>query len=188
MPMPVEFEATEFGGVLLVKTGLFRDERGFFCESYSQGMFAEGGFSEQFVQDNLSESSKGTLRGMHYQIAPDVMGKLVRCVKGAVFDVVVDLRHRSPTFGRWMGQELNEANGLSLWVPVGFAHGFLSLEDGSLVHYKCTSHHSPACERSLSYKCPKVGIVWPMEPSVVSAKDAAAPLLDDAEFDFLYEG
>lgn len=184
MPMPVTMEPTGFDGIQIIKTGLFRDVRGFFSETYSKMMYAEAGFSEEFVQDNLSESCKGTLRGLHYQIHPQPMGKLVRCIKGAVFDVVVDLRRSSATFGKWWGCELNEANGITLWIPIGFAHGFISLEDGTLVHYKCTGYHSPACERSLSYKCPKVGIQWPVAPSVISPKDAAAPDLDHAEYNF----
>ena len=182
--MPVEIEKTRMDGVFVVKTGIFHDTRGFFCESYSKKMYQEAGFREAFVQDNLSESSKGTLRGMHYQIYPDIMGKLVRCIRGAIFDVVVDLRKDSATFGQWMGQELSEANGLTLWVPPGLAHGFVALEDKTLVHYKCTSHHSPSCERTLSYKCPKIGIQWPIEPAIISGKDAAAPGLDEAEYRF----
>ncbi len=184
MPMPVQMEPAELAGVYIVKTGLFRDARGFFSESYSKKMFAEAGLREEFVQDNLSESCKGTLRGLHYQILPHPMGKLVRCIKGAVYDVVVDLRRSSPTFGKWWGMELNEANGLSLWVPAGFAHGFVALEDLTLVHYKCTEHHTPECERSLLYKCPRINVQWPIEPTVISPKDAAAPDLDHAEYNF----
>lgn len=186
MPMPVVFEKTGFDRLYVVKTGIARDERGFFAETYSKNVFGEAGFTEEFVQDNLSESARGTLRGMHYQIHPQAMVKLVRCVKGAVYDVVVDLRRGSPTFGKWWGHELSERDGLSLWIPIGFAHGFLALEDGTLVQYKCTGHHSPACERALSYRCPKVGIRWPFDPAIISRKDAAAPVLDQAEFNFVY--
>jgi len=186
MPMPVEFDKTELDGVLVVKTGIARDERGFFSETYSKKVWAESGLAEIFVQDNLSKSAKGTLRGLHYQILPAGMGKLIRCVRGAVFDVAVDLRRGSPTFGRWAGCTLSEGNGLSLWVPVGFAHGFLALEDETLVHYKCSAHHSPAHERSLSYRCPKVGIAWPIAPGNVSKKDREAPELGQAEFNFTY--
>lgn len=188
MPMPVSVEEGGLNGLLLVRTGLFRDERGFFAETYSRNMFRAAGFEAEFVQDNLSESCLGTLRGMHYQIHPGAMGKLVRCVRGAVFDVAVDLRRGSPTFGHWRGHTLSEANGLSLWIPEGFAHGFVSLEDHTLVHYKCSAHHAPECERSLSYKCPKIGIEWPMTPKVVSKKDAAAPGLEAAEYNFDYCG
>ena len=187
MPMPVRFETTDLEGVLLAHTGIFRDARGYFSESYSSPMWAEQGFTESFVQDNLSLSCKGTLRGMHYQIEPHGMGKLVRVVQGSVYDVLVDLRRGSPTCGQWRGFELSDANALTLWVPVGFAHGFVALEDGTLVHYKCTSIHTPEAERSLSYKCPHVGIRWPLEPTVISPKDAAAPGIEEAEYNFVYK-
>lgn len=186
MPMPVEFMQTEIAGVLVVKTGQFDDDRGFFTETYSRPTWKAGGFTETFVQDNLSRSRKGTLRGMHYQLSARGMGKLVRVVHGAVFDVAVDLRRRSPTFGRWVGRELSAENGLSLWVPVGFAHGFVALEDETLVWYKCTDSHAPEAERSLHWADPTVAVAWPLEPTIVSPKDAAAPRLDDAEYDFVH--
>ena len=186
MPMPVEIIETEIPAVKLVKTGLFSDERGFFTESYSQTMWEEQGFTETFVQDNLSCSAKGVLRGLHYQINPHAMGKLVRVIRGAVFDVAVDLRKGSPTFGQWVGRELSGENGLAFWVPGGFAHGFVALDDETYVHYKCSAVHAPESERSLSYKCPKVGIEWPLTPTIVSEKDEAAPVLDDADTNFSY--
>lgn len=188
MPMPVKITDTEIPAVKIVETGIFHDARGFFSESYSNKMWAEAGFEEVFVQDNLSKSAKGVLRGMHYQIHPDGMGKLVRCVSGAIFDVAVDLRQGSPTFGHYVGRELSAENNLSLWVPVGFAHGFVSLADDTLVHYKCTGTHSPECERALSYQDPEVNIKWPLPPTIISEKDAAAPLLVGAETNFVYEG
>ena len=184
MPMPVTFEETEIEGVRVVKTGIFHDERGYFSESHSQMIWEDAGFEERFVQDNLSLSAKGTLRGLHYQLNPEGMGKLVRCVSGAVFDVAVDLRRASPTFGKYVGRELSEENGLSLWVPVGFAHGFVAMTDDVRVHYKCTMHHAPEYERALSYKCPKVNVKWPMMPTIISEKDATAPGLEDAEYNF----
>lgn len=188
MPMPVTFEKTEFDGLYVVQSGVIRDNRGFFAETYSKNMYREAGILGEFVQDNLSESAKGTLRGMHYQIEPDAMIKLVRCLRGAIYDVVVDLRRGAPTFGKWWGCELNDRNALALWIPAGFAHGFLALEDASLVHYKCTAHHVPAAERSVSYACPKIGIRWPSPPALISKKDAEAPCLDAAEFNFVYQG
>jgi dTDP-4-dehydrorhamnose 3,5-epimerase len=188
MPMPVSIEPTPIEGLLVVKTGVFGDDRGFFSESYSQKMWAEAGFEEAFVQDNLSKSAKGTLRGLHYQIRPESMGKLVRCVQGAVYDVAVDLRTGSPTYGQWHGLELSGENHRSYWVPPGFAHGFQALEDDSLVHYKCTAHHAPDFERALNYACPKVGIKWPMAPSAITQKDADAPCLDDVDTNFVFEG
>lgn len=185
MPMAAKIDPTEIASVLEIHTGLFEDDRGFFSESYSREMWRQAGFDEVFVQDNLSKSCRGTLRGMHYQLEPHGMGKLVRCVRGAVFDVAVDLREDSPTYGKWVGRELSERNHLSLWVPVGFAHGFVALEDETLVHYKCTAIHTPEAERALSYKDPQVAIEWPLEPNIISEKDAKAPLLADVEANFV---
>jgi len=186
MPMPVEFEMTEIPSVLVVKTGLIKDARGYFSEAYSRRVWEETEeFEAEFVQDNLSRSCRGTLRGMHYQVHPEGMGKLVRCIQGRVFDVAVDLREGSDTFGRWVGRELSEENGLALWVPVGFAHGFLALEDDSIVYYKCTNYHAPEFERALNYGCPQVAIEWPETPTLITPKDAAAPGLDDAEYNFV---
>ena len=187
MPMKVTLTPTDIDGVLVAETGVFRDDRGYFSESYSKAMWAEAGFHETFVQDNISKSAKGVLRGMHYQLNPHGMGKLVRVVSGAVFDVAVDLRKGSPTFGKWVGRELSGTNCLALWVPVGFAHGFVALEDDTYVHYKCSGMHTPEAERSLSYKDPDVGIEWPLEPTIISDKDKDAPLLNDAETNFEYK-
>jgi dTDP-4-dehydrorhamnose 3,5-epimerase len=186
MPMPVTFTATEIEGVLQVETGLFRDQRGYFSESYSRDVWAAAGFQEAFLQDNLSLSAKGTLRGLHYQIEPASMGKLVRCLRGAIFDVAVDLRQGSPSFGKWVGRELNDENNLALWIPAGFAHGFLALSDGALVHYKCSNHHAPEYERALAWNDPQVAIAWPAQPAIISEKDAAAPTLEAAEYNFIY--
>ncbi|MCP4645751.1 MAG: dTDP-4-dehydrorhamnose 3,5-epimerase [bacterium] len=186
--MPIELGQTEIEGVLEVRCGLFSDHRGFFSETYNKDVWDEAGFPEAFVQDNLSKSAKGTLRGMHYQLAPNGMGKLVRAVTGALFDVAVDLRRGSPTFGKWIGRTLSAENNLALWVPVGFAHGFVALEDDTYVYYKCSGTHAPVAERALSYKDPDVAIAWPLEPSIVSEKDEAAPLLGDAETNFVFNG
>lgn len=184
--MPVKVTPTEIPDVLLVETGIARDLRGFFSETYSKEMFSAAGLGAIFVQDNLSESKSGTLRGLHYQLEPKAMGKLVRTVRGAIFDVAVDLRRGSPWFGRWVGRTLTAENGLSLWVPPGFAHGFLSLEDATLVLYKCTAIHAPEAERAVSYADPAIGIAWPATPTLVTPKDAAAPLLAAAEYNFQY--
>lgn len=186
MPMPVTLKPTEIESVLEVHTGVIADDRGFFSECYSQVMWAEAGFEEVFLQDNLSKSQRGTLRGMHYQIEPHAMGKLVRCLQGAVFDVAIDLRVGSPTYAKWVGRELSAANHLSLWVPVGFAHGFVALEDDTLVHYKCTAIHTPEAERAVRYDDPTIGIEWPLAPSVITEKDAKAPRLEDVENQFEY--
>ncbi len=187
MPMPVTIKPTEIESVLEVETGLFEDDRGFFSESYSKQIWQQAGFDEVFVQDNLSKSCRGTLRGMHYQLEPYGMGKLVRCVQGAVFDVAIDLRKGSPTYAEWVGRELNANNNLSLWVPIGFAHGFVALEDDSLVHYKCTEIHTPQAERAVSYKDPRIGIEWPITPTVISQKDEDALSLADAEANFQFQ-
>jgi len=187
MPMPVEFKKTEIPDVLEINTGIFEDDRGFFTETYSLPVWKKEGFLGSFVQDNLSRSTKGTLRGMHYQLSTRGMGKLVRVVQGSVFDVAVDLRKGSPTFGRWVGRTLSGENGVALWVPVGFAHGFVALEDDTFVWYKCTGVHAPEAERSLYFKDSRVAIAWPFEPTVISEKDAEAPRLENAEYDFVYE-
>ena len=186
MPMPVTLRETEISGVLEIEVGRFEDDRGFFSETYSKTVWDEAGFAEEFVQDNLSLSAKGTLRGMHYQLEPHGMGKLVRAVSGSVFDVGVDVRKGSPTFGKWVGRTLSGDNNLALYFPPGFAHGFVALEDDALVYYKCTTMHAPDSERSLLYKDPAVNIEWPLEPSIISSKDADAPLLEDAEYNFEY--
>ena len=180
--------ATAIPDVLLIEPKVFGDARGFFFESYNEKAFgAATGLDVRFVQDNHSRSARGVLRGLHYQVKQP-QGKLVRVIRGAVFDVAVDVRRSSPTFGRWVGEELSEENRRQLWIPAGFAHGFVALEDNSLVHYKCTAHHAPTCERALNYACPKVGIEWPIEASIVTQKDKDAPMLDDVDTNFVYGG
>ncbi len=186
MPVPITITKTEINGILEIRPKLFSDERGFFTETYNQDVWEAEGFSETFRQDCLSLSCKGTLRGMHYQLDPHGMGKLVRVLRGAVYDVGVDVRKGSPTFGKWIGRELSEENGLALWIPVGFAHGFVALADDTLVYYKCSATHAPDAERSLSYKDPAVGIEWPLQPTVITDKDEHAPLLKDADYNFVY--
>lgn len=188
MPMPIELHQTEVPGVLEVQTKEFSDARGFFSELYNQEVWREAGFDPAFVQDNLSLSCKGTLRGMHYQLEPHGMGKLVRAITGAVFDVAVDLRRGSPTFGRWVGRELRGGQARWFWIPAGFAHGFVVLEDDTRVYYKCTGTHHPESERAIRYDDPDVGIAWPITPTVVSDKDAAAPSFAEAEYNFTYAG
>ena len=169
--------------VLILEPRLFGDDRGFFLESWNARSFAEAGIDATFVQDNHSRSARGVLRGLHYQVAQP-QGKLVRVVRGSVFDVAVDIRHSSPNFGRWIGVELSADNRKMLWVPPGFAHGFLSLEDGTEFLYKCTDFYAPEHERSILWSDPGIGIDWPLLPGeqpVLAGKDAAAPLLDDAE-------
>jgi dTDP-4-dehydrorhamnose 3,5-epimerase len=168
--------------VLLIEPTVYGDERGFFFESFNQARFeAATGAAVGFVQDNHSRSAKGVLRGLHYQIE-NPQGKLVRVVSGAVFDVAVDIRRSSPTFGQWVGAELSEQNQKQLWVPAGFAHGFLVLSDSADFLYKTSNYYSPPHERCIAWNDPSIGIAWPdigAEP-VLSAKDRQGLLLNQA--------
>ncbi len=165
--------------MLIIEPNFFGDERGFFIETYRVDAFRAAGIDDVFVQDNHSRSARGVLRGLHYQ-EPNAQGKLVRCTRGAIFDVAVDIRHGSPSFGRWFGIELSEANKLMLRVPPGFAHGFCALEDGSDLVYKCTTLYDPAADRAILWNDPAIGIEWPIASPVLSAKDAIAPRLAEA--------
>ncbi len=168
--------------VLLFEPNVFGDERGFFYESFNQKVFEEAiGRSVQFVQDNHSKSVKGVLRGLHYQIR-QTQGKLVRVIQGEVFDVAVDLRKSSPTFGRWVGVQLSASNKAQLWVPEGFAHGFVVVSESAEFLYKTTDYWAPEHERSLKWDDPELAIDWPIsEPPTLSAKDATATRLSDAQ-------
>jgi dTDP-4-dehydrorhamnose 3,5-epimerase len=167
---------TSLPGVLIIEPKVFGDDRGFFMETYRVNAFHDAGIDEVFVQDNHSRSARGVLRGLHYQ-HPNAQGKLVRCTRGALFDVAVDIRSGAPTFGRWFGMELTEANKLMLWIPPGFAHGFCALEEGSDLVYKCTTLYDPAADRTILWNDPDIGIDWPIASPLLSAKDAAAPRL-----------
>ncbi|PCJ57353.1 MAG: dTDP-4-dehydrorhamnose 3,5-epimerase [Candidatus Hydrogenedentota bacterium] len=183
--MPVSVQKTDIPDVLVIESPIFQDDRGYFTEVYNTRTWGEAGFADPgFVQDNMSVSQQGTLRGLHYQMNPHGQGKLVRALHGSIFDVAVDLRKGSPTFGKWVGQTLTEENGLAMWVPVGFAHGFLSLADHTRVLYKCTSHWEPNSERAIRYDDPAIGIAWPETPSSVNEKDLQAPLLSGADYNF----
>ncbi|HEX8654739.1 MAG TPA: dTDP-4-dehydrorhamnose 3,5-epimerase [Allosphingosinicella sp.] len=168
--------------VKLIEPKLFGDDRGFFLESWNARTFAEAGIDAAFVQDNHSRSARGVLRGLHYQMVRP-QGKLVRVVAGRAFDVAVDIRRSSPHFGQWVGYELSAENKRMLWVPGGFAHGFLALEDGTDFLYKCTDYYAPEHDRSIRWDDPAIGIEWPLDgiEPILSGKDAAAPLLADAE-------
>lgn len=174
---------TEIEGVLILEPTVFEDSRGFFMETFNQRDFdAAVGRHTEFVQDNHSRSVKGVLRGLHYQIAPHAQGKLVRVVNGSVFDVAVDLRPASATFGRWIGFELDARHQRQVWLPPGLAHGFLVTSESADFLYKTTDFYNPGCERAVRWCDPDIGIRWPdvgSEPSL-SPKDAAAPLLRDA--------
>lgn len=177
---------TELPGVVIVEPTVFGDERGWFYESFSEPKFHAGlrelglPLPRPFVQDNHSRSAAGVLRGLHYQVPPHPQGKLVRVVRGRVWDVAVDIREGSPSFGRWVGVELSEDNRRQLWIPEGFAHGFLSLEDDSEFLYKTTDVYARECERAVRWDDPELGIAWPLPAGVSPAlapKDASAPLL-----------
>jgi dTDP-4-dehydrorhamnose 3,5-epimerase len=175
----VLIEQTDLAEVLVLTPRRFQDERGFFAESYNKRAFAEAvGSDIEFVQDNHSLSMKGVLRGLHYQLPPRAQGKLVRAAVGEIFDVAVDIRRRSPTFRRWVGVRLSAENGKQLWIPEGFAHGFLTLSDRAEVLYKASAYYAPESEGSLVWNDPDIGIEWPVEsPPLLSPKDSAAPAL-----------
>jgi len=175
---------TALPGLLIIEPKVFGDDRGFFLESWNSATFKAAGIDLHFVQDNHSRSQKGVLRGMHFQ-NPEPQGKLVRVVRGAVYDAVVDLRRSSPTFGQWYGLELSAANHRMFWVPEGFAHGFLTLEDDTDFLYKCTTPYLPQNEASLAWDDPTVGIEWPLngiEPILSSKDKAGVPFADTATF------
>ncbi|HUP47766.1 MAG TPA: dTDP-4-dehydrorhamnose 3,5-epimerase [Thermoanaerobaculia bacterium] len=165
--------------VLILQPRVFADDRGFFLETYNALRFREAGLPEEFVQDNHSRSRRGVLRGLHYQ-EPNGQGKLVRCSRGAVWDVAVDIRVGSPAFGKSFGLELSEENRTILWIPPGFAHGFCATVDESDVIYKCTTLYDAAAERGIAWNDPDLGIAWPVATPLLSPKDAAAPRLKDA--------
>ncbi len=177
----MELVETALPGVLLITPRVFGDDRGFFLESWNARSFAAAGLDPAFVQDNHSRSARGVLRGLHYQLrAPQ--GKLVRVTQGAVFDVAVDVRRSSPHFGRWVGYELSAENHRMLWVPPGFAHGFVTLSESADFLYKCTEFYDPDDDRGVAWNDPAIGIEWPDcgVPPQLSGKDAAASLLADA--------
>lgn len=175
----MEVIATPIQGVLLIKPKVWRDARGYFVETWQRQRYSEAGVNLPFVQDNRSRSVRGTLRGLHFQ-RTFPQGKLVSVSSGAVFDVAVDIRKGSPTFGQWYGAELTCENQHQLWVAPGLAHGFCVLSDSADFSYKCTELYHPEDEGSVRWNDPDLGIVWPVADPLVSAKDAAAPLFKDA--------
>ena len=177
----MKFNETSIPGVLLLEPKVFGDDRGFFLESYNEKEMAEGGIHERFVQDNHSFSARNVLRGLHYQIRCP-QGKLVRVISGEIFDVAVDLRRSSPSFGKWYGARLSGENKHMLWVPPGLAHGFVVCSETAHVLYKATDYYAPQHERSLAWNDPTLGIQWPMEGSpILSAKDKEGLSLRYAE-------
>ena len=169
-------------GVMLFTPKHIGDDRGYFAETFRADVFARACEGTTFVQDNESMSAKaGTIRGLHFQSSPHAQGKLVRCTSGALFDVAVDIRHGSPTYGQWVGETLTPGNGKQLWVPPGFAHGFCSLEPNTVICYKVTEYYSAECDKGLAWDDADIGIVWPesVDPNTLSPKDRVQPRLSD---------
>lgn len=184
----MNFLETDLKGIFVVEPAVHGDHRGWFMETYSDQSLEEAGFILDFIQDNQSFSAtKGTLRGLHYQMEPRAQTKLVRCTKGAIFDVAVDIRKGSPTFGKWFGIELSEENKKQLLVPKGFAHGFMTITENAEVQYKVDEVYSPSDDRGIIWNDPTIGIKWPIDiEPVLSRKDEKALLLKDAENNFKY--
>lgn len=174
--------------LVIIEPRVFEDQRGYFFETYQKERYVNFGMKEEFIQDNESKSVKGVVRGLHYQLAPFSQAKLVRVVQGKVFDVAVDLRKGSPTFGKWFGLVLDSENKKQLFVPRGFAHGFSVLSEKAVFTYKCDNVYNKEAERSISLNDPALGIDWKIDPTqqIVSEKDLHAPLLKDAEINFIY--
>ncbi len=182
--MPFEFRRLEIADLVLIRPQVFEDARGFFLEIYKHTDFAAAGIPEHFVQDNYSRSTRGTLRGLHYQKNPKAQGKLVSCLRGTIFDVGVDIRKGSPHYGKWAGVELSGENRQMLYVPPGFAHGFQVLSESAEVLYKCTGEYSPADDRGVIWNDPDIHISWPAGNPVLSAKDMKHPALRNADNNF----
>jgi dTDP-4-dehydrorhamnose 3,5-epimerase len=178
----VKIRSTPLDGVLILEPKIFHDGRGFFTETFSTREIAGQNIPELFVQDNHSRSSRGVLRGLHYQLDTP-QGKLVHVARGSIFDVAVDIRIGSPTFGKWFGTELDDENLLSLWIPPGFAHGFCVTSDVADVIYKCTELYDAADDRGIAWNDARIGITWPIEDPIVSAKDSARGPLSETRND-----
>lgn len=184
----MEIISTKIPDLLIIKPKVFSDDRGYFFESFKADFLKDAGIISSFVQDNESQSSFGVLRGLHYQLEPYAQTKLVRVIKGKVYDVAVDIRKNSPTFGKWEGVELSEENKLQMLIPKGFAHGFLVLSETAIFSYKCDNYYTKESERGILYKDPALAINWPVNEVnlVLSEKDKLNPLLKDADMNFIY--
>ena len=175
---------TKLDGVLIIEPQVFEDERGFFLETYHQNQYREIGIKTYFVQDNLSFSKRGTLRGLHFQY-PKTQTKLVQVLQGEIFDVTVDIRVQSPSFGRWIGEYLSDANKKQIFIPKGFAHGFCVVSETALFHYKCSDFYASECEGGINWKDPSLAIDWPIDNPIVSKKDMDLPFLSEISTDNL---
>jgi dTDP-4-dehydrorhamnose 3,5-epimerase len=185
MPERFRFVPQHIPEVLLIEQQRFGDARGFFTETFRHDVYAKAGLPP-FVQENHSRSTRGVLRGLHYQDEPEAIGKLVTCVRGRIFDVAVDVRRGSPTYGQWVGMEIGEQRPVMLYVPVGFAHGFCALSESADVVYKQTGYYSPEHERTVRWNDPAIGIDWPIAQPQLSPKDAEARLLAEVDSHFAY--
>jgi len=177
---------TEIEGLLIIQPDVFKDDRGFFFESFSKQRYEELGITDEFVQDNFSKSKKGTVRGLHYQVGDKAQGKLCQVIEGEVLDVAVDIRFNSPTFGKYFAQILNSDLRTQLWIPKGFAHGFSVLSDEAIFSYKCTNYYSKLHERAILFNDPDLQINWKIEQPIVSEKDLKAAKFKDIVKDFFY--
>ncbi|MCD4666275.1 dTDP-4-dehydrorhamnose 3,5-epimerase [archaeon] len=185
--MPFTFKKLEIPEVILIEPKVFKDNRGFFLESFNKSEFTKNGINKEFVQDNFSHSTKGVLRGLHFQLNPKSQGKLVRVSKGEVFDVAVDLRKDSPTYGKWVGIILSEKNMKMLYIPPNFAHGFCVLSEEADFEYKVTKEYSPELERGLIWNDPEIEINWPIKNPTINEKDSQFPLLKNLKTNFNYK-
>ncbi|MFA6988806.1 MAG: dTDP-4-dehydrorhamnose 3,5-epimerase [Candidatus Gastranaerophilaceae bacterium] len=184
--MPFEFEKLNISGPILVKPEFFSDSRGFFAETYKKSEFVKNGITPDFNQDNTSYSVKNVIRGLHYQKSPHVQAKLVRCIKGKIYDVAVDVRCDSPTLGKWIGVELSDENNYMLYIPEGFAHGFSVLSDnGAIIAYKASAEFSKESERGILYNDKTIGIDWKVDNPTVSGKDLILPSFNEADLECL---
>lgn len=182
----MEVIKTEIEGLLLIKPKVFKDDRGYFLESYNEAVYRNAGIDLYFVQDNISKSQQGTIRGLHYQVGDDAQGKLCKVLYGKVLDVAVDIRFGSPTFGKYFASELSEENHTQLWIPPGFAHGFSVLSEEVIFSYKCTALYNKESERAILYNDKELNIDWKVENPIVSEKDMKAKLFKDIDKDFIY--
>lgn len=184
--MPFHFQPLTIPEVILIEPQRVGDTRGFFMETYQYETFAANGIAPRFVQDNHSRSAKGVLRGLHYQKDPVAQGKLLKVVVGEIFDVAVDIRRGSPTFGQWVGEILSAENGRLLYVPPGFAHGFCVLSETADLIYKTTDYYHPESEKGIIWNDAQIGVDWPITTPLLSARDQALPSLTEADFNFRY--
>ena len=184
--MPFSFKKLDMPEIILVESQPFPDDRGYFMESFKESVFIKNGINTKFVQDNFSHSTKGVLRGLHYQKSPKAQAKLVTALRGEIFDVAVDIRKNSPTYGKWLGETLSEKNHKLLYIPEGFAHGFCALSEEADVLYKVNNEYSPEHEKGILWNDPEMDIAWPIDKPILLEKDLLLPVLKNADNNFVY--